>query len=301
MAAPVLADGAETAVVPIGRPTPNARVYVLDARGGPVPVGVAGELHIGGAGVARGYANRPGLTAERFVPDPFAADPGARLYRTGDRARWRPDGRVEFLGRTDFQVKVRGFRVEPGEVEARLAEHAQVRQAVVVARDEGAGDARLVAYYASAAAIEADALRAHLRERLPEYMVPAAYVWLQALPLNPTGKLDRGALPAPGGDAFARRGYQAPEGETETALAELWSKLLQVERVGRHDHFFELGGHSLLATRLVIQINRHMDVEIAVRDVFERPVLAELAQHVLDTQLAEFDPEELARISDMLR
>jgi acyl carrier protein len=208
---------------------------------------------------------------------------------------------VEFLGRTDFQVKVRGFRVEPEEVEARLAEHPQVRQAVVVARGEGAGDTRLVAYFASAAAIEADALRAHLRERLPEYMVPAAYVWLEALPLNPNGKLDRGALPAPEGDAYARRGYQAPAGETETALAEIWAKLLKVERVGRHDDFFELGGHSLLATRLVMQINRRMDVEIALREVFDRPVLADLAQHVLDAQLAEFDPEELARISGTLQ
>jgi acyl carrier protein len=274
---------------------------VLDARGEPVPVGVAGELHVAGAGVARGYLDRPGLTAGRFVPDPFADGAGERMYRTGDRARWRADGTLEYLGRTDFQVKVRGFRVEPGEIEARLAEHEGVREAVVVAREDAPGDRRLVAYVVASAPVEADALRAHLGARLPEHMVPAAYVALDAFPLTPSGKVDRRALPAPEGEAYARRGYEAPEGETEAALAALWSELLKVERVGRNDDFFALGGHSLLATRLVVHVNRRLDVEVALRDVFEKPVLADLAQHVLDLQLAEFDPEDLAHVADMFR
>ncbi|HEX8697017.1 MAG TPA: amino acid adenylation domain-containing protein, partial [Longimicrobium sp.] len=287
--------------VPIGRPMPNARVYVLDPSGEPVPVGVPGELYIGGAGVARGYLDRPGLTAERFVADPFGAEPGARLYRTGDLARWLADGRLEFLGRNDFQVKVRGFRVEPGEVEARLAEHPGVREAVVVAREDAPGDRRLVAYcVAAGAGADAETLRAHLLARLPEYMVPAAYVALEAMPLTPNGKLDRGALPAPEGGAYARRGWEAPSGETEEALAALWSEVLGVERVGRHDHFFELGGHSLLASRLALRLRHDLEVDVGLRDIFERPVLAELAQRVLDAQLAQFDPAQLAGLAAQL-
>ncbi|MFL5383082.1 MAG: non-ribosomal peptide synthase/polyketide synthase, partial [Longimicrobiaceae bacterium] len=279
---------------PIGRPIANARVYVLDGGGAPAPVGVAGELYIGGAGVARGYLGRPALTAERFVADPFGCEPGARLYRTGDRVRWRPDGSLEFLGRADFQVKVRGFRIEPGEIEARLREHAGVREAAVVARENEAGDRRLVAYWVGGA-VAIDALRAHLSERLPEHMVPAAYVHLDALPLTPNGKVDRKALPAPEGDAYARRGYEAPQGETEAALAEIWRELLKVERVGRWDHFFELGGHSLLAVQVISRVRQVLDVEVGIADLFEKPVLSAFAQHVVHAQLAQFDPEELAR------
>ncbi|HEX8695266.1 MAG TPA: amino acid adenylation domain-containing protein, partial [Longimicrobium sp.] len=261
----------------IGRPIANARVYVLDEAGEPAPVGVAGELCVGGAGVARGYLGRPGLTAERFVADPFGGEPGARLYRTGDLARWRADGTVEFLGRKDFQVKVRGFRVEPGEVEARLLEHPAVREGVVLARGDGPGEKRLVAYY-TGEAVEAEALRAHLAERLPEHMVPAAYVRLEALPLSPSGKVDRRALPAPEGGAYASRAYEAPVGEVETALAEIWAEVLGVERVGRRDHFFELGGHSLLAVRVVSRVREALGVEAALGAVFERPVLADFAR-----------------------
>ncbi|HEU0078807.1 MAG TPA: amino acid adenylation domain-containing protein, partial [Longimicrobiaceae bacterium] len=247
-----------TGSVPIGRPGANTRVYVLDAGGEPVPVGVAGELYIGGAGVGRGYLGRAELTAERFVADPFGGEPGARLYRTGDLARWRSDGSIEFLGRNDAQVKVRGYRVEPGEIEARLAEHEAVREVVVLVREDAPGDPRLVAYHVTddGQPVEVERLREHLRARLPEYMVPAAYVRLERLPLTPSGKLDRRALPAPEGDAYARRGSEAPAGETEAALAEIWSELLKVERVGRWDHFFDLGGHSLLAVQVISRVRQ---------------------------------------------
>jgi hypothetical protein len=274
-------------------------VFVLDARMRPVPIGVVGELYVGGVGVARGYLDRPALTAERFVPDPLSGEPGARLYRTGDLARWRPDGTIEFLGRTDFQVKVRGFRIEPGEIEARLAEHPGVREAVVMAREDVPGDVRLVAYVVGDA--DAESLRAHLSTALPEYMVPAAYVRLEALPLTPNGKLDRKALPAPEGDAYASREYEAPEGKIEVALAEIWTELLRVERVGRRDHFFELGGHSLLALQVVSRVRQVMEVELALVAVFEKPVLAALAERILELRLARFDPETLARLAQLVR
>jgi acyl carrier protein len=262
---------------PIGRPIANTQIYILDGHREPVPVGVAGELYIGGAGVARGYLNRPELTAERFLRDPFVEDPQARMYRTGDLGRWLPDGNIEFLGRNDFQVKVRGFRIELGEIESRLREHAGVGEAAVIAREDVPGDKRLVAYYTGDALLDLVQLRSHLSARLPEYMVPAAYVHLEALPLTANGKLDRKALPAPDGDAYAVRGYEAPVGETETALAAVWSELLGVERVGRHDNFFELGGHSLLAVRVISRLRQALGIETAIREIFSSPVLADLA------------------------
>jgi amino acid adenylation domain-containing protein len=271
----------------LGRPLGNAALYVVEPGGRVAPVGVPGELCLGGASVARDYLGRPGLTAERFVPDPFAGQPGARLYRTGDRVRWLPDGSLEFLGRTDHQVKVRGFRIEPGEIEARLAEHAGVRAAVVLVREDAPGEKRLVAYVAGDETAGADVLRAHLSERLPEYMVPAAYVRLETLPLTPNGKVDRKALPAPEGDAFPARGYEAPSGKAEEAVAAIWAELLGAERVGRRDHFFELGGHSLLAVRVVSRVRQALGVEASPRDVFERPVLADFARGVQTAARAE--------------
>jgi amino acid adenylation domain-containing protein len=289
------------AVVPIGRPVWNTQLYVLDAELLPVPVGVPGELYIGGVQVARGYQGRASMTAERFVPDPFSAEGGARLYRTGDRARWWMDGAIEYLGRTDFQVKVRGFRIELGEIEAALRSHDALRDALVLAREDEPGDKRLVAYYLAGEPVAVEALKAHLAERLPEYMVPAAYVWMEAYPLTPNGKVDRRALPAPGSDAFAARGYEAPDGKTETAVAAIWADLLGVERVGRHDDFFHLGGNSLLATRLVFRIKREMDVELSLSDVFEKSELALLAQQVLDAQLAQFDPDQIQELLALSR
>ncbi|WP_217578909.1 amino acid adenylation domain-containing protein, partial [Mesorhizobium sp. GbtcB19] len=241
--------------VPIGRPIPNTRLYVLDAYSEPVPLGVAGELYIGGVGVGRGYLNRPELTGERFMADRFSDDPQARMYRTGDLVRYLPDGNIEFLGRNDHQVKIRGFRIELGEIEARLVEHAAVREAVVIAREDTPGDKRLVAYVVARDEARSEAgdagelaavLRAHLSATLPEYMVPAAYVAMEALPLTPNGKLDRRALPAPDEAAFARGLYEPPQGEVETILAGIWQEQLGVEQVGRQDSFVELGGHSLL-------------------------------------------------------
>ena len=270
-----VADGAST--IPLGRPISNTTVYILDEHGAPVAVGVAGELYIGGAGVGWGYLNRPDLTAERFVADPFSAEPGARMYRTGDLGRWLSDGTIEFLGRNDFQVKLRGFRIELGEIEARLTEQASVREATVAVREDSPGDKRLVAYYTGEAGLSAEELRAHLAGRLPDYMVPAAYVRLDALPLTPNGKLDRDALPLPTGDAYAGRSSEAPEGEREEMLASIWSELLKIDRVGRRDNFFELGGHSLLAVQLVSRLRQALNVEVQLSEVFAHPVLADFA------------------------
>jgi amino acid adenylation domain-containing protein len=266
--------------VPIGRPILNTQVHVLDRRGEAVPVGVAGEIYIGGAGIARGYLKRAGLTAERFMPDPYAEEAGARMYRTGDLGRWLENGNIEFVGRNDDQVKIRGYRIEMGEIEARLAEHEQVRQSAVVVREDGNGEMRLVAYVVAES--EADAgelagrLRAYLASRLPEYMVPAAYVRLEEMPLTPNGKLDRKALPEPEGKGHAQRMYEAPRGEMEEKLASLWQELLGVEHVGRQDHFFELGGHSLMAVQLVERLRR-LNLQIEMRALFTTPVLSELA------------------------
>ncbi|WP_259645046.1 condensation domain-containing protein, partial [Pseudomonas cichorii] len=262
----------------IGKPVANTQFYLLDEHRQPVPLGVPGEIYIGGAGVARGYLNRDDLTAERFLADPFNA--GARMYRTGDLGRWLADGNIEYLGRNDDQVKIRGFRIELGEIEAKLACHPAVKEAVVMAREDVPGDKRLVAYFTSTE-VEADleVLRSHLQSQLPEYMVPAAYVHLEALPLTPNGKLDRKALPAPDQQALISRGYEAPQGATETALAQIWAEVLQVERVGRHDHFFELGGHSLLAVKLIEKM-RQQGLSADVRVLFSQPTLLALAAAV---------------------
>ncbi|WP_052022625.1 non-ribosomal peptide synthase/polyketide synthase [Ralstonia solanacearum] len=265
----------------IGTPIDNAQIHLLDATMQPVPIGAAGELCIGGPGVARGYLNRPGLTADRFVADPFGP-PGARLYRSGDLARWRHDGTIEFLGRIDDQIKIRGFRIEPGEVQAVLEQHPEVAQATVIAREDQPGNRQLIGYVVAADGTQPEptALRRYLAGRLPDYMVPAAVVMLDALPLTPNGKIDRKALPAPETGAYASQAYAAPQGETETELARLWGELLKHERVGRTDHFFELGGHSLLAVRTVTAMRQAFGVDIAVRDLFAHPVLKDLAGHL---------------------
>ncbi|MCF8984006.1 syringopeptin non-ribosomal peptide synthetase SypA [Pseudomonas syringae] len=268
--------------IPIGKPVGNSRLYVLDNQGQPVPLGVPGELYIGGQGVARGYLNRDELTLEKFVADPFDSAPQARLYRTGDLVRWRADGNLEYLGRNDDQVKIRGFRVELGEIEARLAEHSDIREAVVLCRQDEPGDKRLVAYVTAQqpeTALDIEHLRNHLQGLLPDYMVPAAYVQLDALPLTANGKLDRRALPAPDAQSLISRGYESPQGEVETLLASIWADVLQVGQVGRHDHFFELGGHSLLAVTLIERM-RQVGLSADVRVLFSQPTLAALAAAV---------------------
>ncbi|MFP1953471.1 amino acid adenylation domain-containing protein, partial [Lonsdalea quercina] len=264
--------------VPIGQPIAHTQVYVLDSAKQLAPVGIAGELYIGGEGVAQGYLHQPALTAERFVDDPFSTVPGRRLYKTGDRVRWRDDGVLEYLGRDDHQVKIRGFRIELGEIEARLRGYADVADAAVVARKESDADVRLVAYYLSPQPLAVTLLRDWVAEQLPDYMLPSAWVHLVAWPLTPNGKLDRRALPAPDSSAYQRQIYIAPQGETETALAELWADLLGLERVGRDDHFFALGGHSLLAIQLLSRIRRTLGREITLNALFAHPLLADFAQ-----------------------
>ena len=261
----------------IGRPIANTELYLLDGRLEPVPVGVVGELMLGGEGLARGYFARPDLTAERFIPDPFSGRPGARLYRTGDLGRFRADGCVEFLGRGDQQVKVRGFRIEPGEIQARLEEHPAVADAAVVVRRDDTGEPHIVAYYtaAGAGAPAAADLRGYLAGRMPAYMLPAAFCRLETLPRTPNGKLDRAALPDP--DGRERSGQVAPRTPTERTLVDLWQGVLGLDRVGITDNFFDLGGHSLLATRLTARIREAMKVELPLRLVFDAPTIAELA------------------------
>ncbi|MBV9772681.1 MAG: amino acid adenylation domain-containing protein, partial [Gemmatimonadetes bacterium] len=265
----------------VGRALPGVGLHVLDAWGNLLPEGLPGELWIGGAGVARGYLGRPELTAEKFVPDTFSGEAGARLYRTGDRVRRRADGELEFLGRVDQQVKIRGFRVEPGEIESVLRAHPAVRDAAVTARDDAPGGRRLVAYLVLAdSAPDAAALRTYLAGRLPEHMVPGAFVVLEALPLTPTGKVDRRALPAPTGAAAAAREYVAPRTAEEELLAGIFAEVLRLERVGIHDDFFELGGHSLLATQVASRIETVFGTEVPLRLLFEAPTVAGLAPSV---------------------
>ncbi|MBD2798127.1 amino acid adenylation domain-containing protein, partial [Xenorhabdus sp. 18] len=272
--------------IPIGRPIANTQIYILDKHGQPVPLGVAGEIHIGGAGVVRGYLNRPELTAERFLIDPFSPEPDARMYKTGDLGRWLPEGNIEYLGRNDFQVKLRGFRIELGEIEAQLRQCHGVREAVVIAReaafDENSGDQkRLVAYLRPQDGVELvpAELRQQLARHLADYMLPSAFVTLAAFPLTPNGKLDRQALPAPDSSAMVVRSYESPASETEIALAQIWQNLLGLEQVSRYDHFFELGGHSLMIVSL-IEALRSTGWKLDVRSVFAAPVLADMAQAI---------------------
>jgi acyl-CoA synthetase (AMP-forming)/AMP-acid ligase II len=291
--------------VPIGRPINNARIYILDRHLTPVPIGVPGELYIGGVGVARGYLNRPALTATSFTPDPFGQESGTRLYKSGDLARYLADGKIEFLGRLDLQVKVRGFRVELSEIETVLAGHPAVRQAAVIARGNGlAGssarpaDKRLFAYVVPT--IETggtvNELRRYLSERVPDYMIPSAFVVLDRLPLTPNGKVDRRALPSPNlGRPELEEAYVAPRTPVEDALSRIWQEVLGLSQVGVHDDFFGLGGHSLLAARVLSGVRSRLGVDLPVRELFEAPTIAGLARSVEIMRCSMFSPRNRTR------
>jgi amino acid adenylation domain-containing protein len=291
---------------PLGRPISNMQVYLLDSYLQPVPVSVPGEIHIGGVGLARGYLNLPSLTAERFIPDPFGHTPGTRLYKTGDMARYLPDGNIEFTGRNDFQVKIRGFRIELGEIESVLGGHPSVREAVIVARGNAPGEKRLVAYVVAHEGLQPSTseLRHYLKKRLPEYMLPASFVMLDAFPLTATGKIDRNALPAPEQmRPEPAQNYVAPQTAVEEVLTGIFAEVLGVERVGIHDDFFEAGGHSLLATRVVSRVREAFEVELPLRKIFDEPTVGGLARVVLEDEdermRVERTAELLLRFSDL--
>src|SRR6185369_3045541 len=287
--------------VTIGRAVANTHLYVVDAWMQPVPIGVTGELYIGGAGVARGYVGAPALTAARFVPDPWSGEAGTRLYRTGDLVRWRADGRLECHGRADQQVKIRGHRIEPVEVEEVLNEHELVRASVVVPRDGGPGlDQLLVAYVVPAFAKEENlgrVLRRHLQDRLPDYLVPNVFVELAELPRTSSGKVDRRALPEPPSYvAETVANYEAPRTAVEEVLCCMWAEVLQLEQVGINDNFFELGGHSLLATRLLARVQNAFEVRLLLRSVFEAPTVLGMAQCLFNAAGAPLRVEKMAQV-----
>jgi hypothetical protein len=276
--------------ISIGRPLANTQVYVLDANANPLPIGVPGELYIGGDGLAQGYLNRPDLTAEKFVSNPFSDDPAARLYRTGDLCRWNADGNLEFLGRIDDQVKLRGFRIELREVETVLNEHPSIAQSVVVVREDRPGDQRLVAYCVPAvdSGLDFSALRSHLRGKLPNFMVPTALVRMESLPLTPTGKIDRQALPPPQPEPFS--GYVAPRTALERTLTAICAELLGLEQVGVLDNFFDLGGHSLLCMELIARVEKATTLRIKPAE-FMFQTLGQVAA-TYDDQLSARKPSQ---------
>jgi acyl carrier protein len=313
--------------ITLGRPIANTQVYVLDDQLQPVPAGVTGHLHIGGSGLARGYLSRPDLTAEKFIPNHLSDQHGARLYRSGDLARYLPDGELEYVGRIDHQVKIRGFRIELGEIEVVLAAHERVNEVVVVARHEATGDRRLVAYIVAAqpdadsitseaesttgeagpatneaesvmnGAVSVAELREHARGQLPEYMVPSQFVLLEAMPLTPNGKVDRNALPAP--DAAGQSSdYVAPRDAAEQMLADMWAEVLGVERVSVEANFFEIGGHSLLATQIISRVREGFQVEVALQSLFRAPTVRGLAALIGEARAAE--GSHMGRIAALL-
>jgi amino acid adenylation domain-containing protein len=288
--------------VTIGRPIANTQIYLLDRYFNPVPVGVLGELYIGGAGLARGYLKRCELTAEKFVPHPFSDEPGARLYKTGDLAYYRPDGNIQFLGRLDHQVKVRGFRIELGEIEAVLMEHPAVCETVVVVREDEPGEERLVAYVVAnqEQVSTAGELRSFLKAKLPGYMVPSTFVQLDALPLTPNGKVDRRTLPTPDqAKPELEKAFEALRTPVEEALAGIWAEVLRVEQVGVHDNFFDLGGHSLLATQILSRVRDAFQVELPLRSLFEKPTiegLAEVIEMILLEEIEDLSDDEAERL-----
>jgi acyl-coenzyme A synthetase/AMP-(fatty) acid ligase len=301
MAGPIVPDqpGRRTATLPLGSPLANTQIYILDAALQPVPTGVPGELYVGGAGLARGYVQDSALTAEKFLPHPFSDTPGARLYRTGDRAHILPDGSVAFLGRVDHQIKLRGFRIELGEVETALSQCPGVRESVVVAREDGAGGMRLVAYVVAhqGQTLTIQELRHFMREKLPDYMVPSAFICLPALPLTANGKVNRQILPAPEQTADEPSDdFVAPRTAVEAVLADIWSAVLGCARIGVHDNFFALGGHSLLGIQVLARVRTALQVEVPARCLFEAPTVAGLAEALVSYEARPGQTATLARL-----
>jgi acyl-coenzyme A synthetase/AMP-(fatty) acid ligase/acyl carrier protein len=289
--------------VPIGRPIANTRILILDPYLNPVPLGIPGEIYLGGVGLARGYLGRPDLTAERFIPDRFSTVPGERLYRTGDLGRFLDDGAIEYLGRIDHQVKIRGFRIELGEIESVLAGFPGVREVVLLAREDHPGDRRLVAYYVPEPGWgpAAPQLRGYLQSKLPAYMVPAAFVTLESMPLTPNGKVDRRALPVPDMIQEVRRHAErvVPQSPLESLIASICSQVLRVKTIGLHDNFFELGGNSLLATQVVAQVQEILPIEIDLRHLFEAPTVFKLAE-VIEARRHDLGEPERALLAEIL-
>ncbi len=283
----------------IGRPIDGVQIYILDDRRQPVAEGTAGEIYVSGAGLARGYRNRPDLTAERFIPNPFSAEAGARLYRTGDLARWLPDGQIAFVGRIDEQVKIRGYRVEPSEIATVLGQHAAVRTSVVVARDDVRGGKILVAYLvlSPGAKLNAGELRDYLRKRLPDYMVPAEFLSIESVPVTANGKVDRAALPSSNGNNLHSETYVGPRTAVEEELVKILAPLLKLERVGVNDNFFLLGGHSLLGTQLIARISETFGVDLTLLKLFDHPTVAEMSVEIEDLILARVEGSSESKLA----
>ena len=281
----------------IGRPIDNVQVYVLDEQLRPVPIGITGVLYIASVGLARGYLDRPELTAERFLPNPFSQEPNARLYKTGDLVRYLPDGNLEFLGRLDNQVKIRGFRIESGEIEAVLSQYPAVQEAAVVAQEDSAGNTQLVAYLVTDQQLAPSQreLRKYLRERLPEYMLPAFFVLLDTLPLTLNGKLDHHMLPEPEKPAL-ESAFAPPRDPIEQALSKIWAEVLGIEHISIDDNFFELGGHSLLATQVISRISATMHTNLPLRSFFDAPTITSCALIIAQRQAQMAQDEKLMQI-----
>jgi acyl carrier protein len=291
-------------IVTIGRPIANTQIYLLDEHLQPVPVGVPGELYIGGAGLARGYLNRPELTAQKFIANPFSHEPNARLYKTGDLARYLRDGNIEYLGRIDHQVKVRGFRIELGEIEAVLSQHPAVQQNVVVVREDISGNQQLVAYLVPhpEQAPTASELRHFLKQQLPEYMVPSVFVTLDTLPLTPNGKVDRRALPSPEGLRIELAAtYVAPRTELEQMITTVWQEVLRVEKVGMHDNFFDLGGHSLLVVQVHRKLQEVLKRNFLITEMFKYPTISSLIEYLTAKQAEQTPLQPSQRRLEMRR
>jgi acyl-coenzyme A synthetase/AMP-(fatty) acid ligase/acyl carrier protein len=281
--------GSKLKMVPIGRPIANTQTYILNQYMQPVPVGVSGELHLGGVQIARGYLNRPDLTSEKFIPDPFSQEPTARLYKTGDLCRHLPDGNIEYLGRNDFQVKIRGQRIEIGEIESVLSQMPAVREVVVLAREDVPGDKRLVAYIVPGqqSRLDLEELRNAAKEKLPSYMIPSTIVPMVAFSLTSSGKVDRRSLPVPERKRQIDKSFVAPLSETEKILERIWAELLQVDKVGATDNFFDLGGHSLLLVKMVAKVEESFSRKVSIIELFQRPSIKALAEFLSDEKKGE--------------